>query len=65
MQHKFLTTFFLAASLVASNVFAEESPLAVLIGLSFFGGVVLLFGQALKDRMSNKEDDYYNKNVKQ
>lgn len=36
-----------------------------IIGLIAIIGIGLLFMQVLSDRLSNKEDDYYEKNVKQ
>jgi hypothetical protein len=36
-----------------------------LIGLVALVGVGLLFIKVVKDRLSNKEDDYYSKNVDQ
>jgi hypothetical protein len=38
---------------------------AGLIGLVALLGIGLLFAKVLKDRLSNKEDDYYSKNVDQ
>ena len=34
-----------------------------LIGLFILSGFALLFIKAIKDRLENKEDDYYSKNV--
>ncbi len=31
--------------------------------LAILGGFILLFAQAIKDRVGNKEDDYYSQNV--
>ena len=36
-----------------------------IIGLVLILGIGLLFIQVVKDRLSNKEDDYYSKNVEQ
>jgi len=36
-----------------------------LIGLVALLGIGLLFAKALQDRLTNKEDDYYTKNVDQ
>ena len=40
----------------------ESLPVGI-IGLLAIVGVGLLFIKALKDRLANKEDDYYSKNV--
>ena len=34
-----------------------------LIGLCLIGGIGLLFWKVLQERLNNKEDDYYAKNV--
>ncbi len=34
-----------------------------LIGLLAIGGIGILFIKVLRERLSNKEDDYYSKNV--
>ncbi len=34
-----------------------------LIGFVALGGFALLFAKVIKDRMDNKEDDYYSKNI--
>ena len=34
-----------------------------LIGLIVLAGIVFLFAKVVKDRINNKEDDYYSKNV--
>jgi len=36
-----------------------------IIGLIAIIGIGFLFMQVLSDRLSNKEDDYYEKNIKQ
>jgi hypothetical protein len=43
-------------------VLIEESSVGM-IGLIILAGCALLFGQAIKDRLNNEEDDYYTKNV--
>ena len=34
-----------------------------IIGLLAIGGLGFLFAKVIKDRLANKEDDYYSKNV--
>jgi hypothetical protein len=34
-----------------------------IIGLLAIGGIGFLFAKVVKDRLANKEDDYYSKNV--
>jgi len=36
-----------------------------LIGLAALAGVGFLFAKVVRDRLANKEDDYYSKNIKQ
>lgn len=36
-----------------------------IIGLLAIGGIGFLFAKVVKDRLGNKEDDYYTKNIKQ
>ena len=36
---------------------------AGIIGFLALGGVVFLFAKVIKERLTNKEDDYYSKNV--
>ena len=41
----------------------QDDTAAGLIGLLVLGGMALCLLQALKDRLGNKEDDYYAKNL--
>ena len=41
----------------------ETLPMGI-IGLALIVGIGLLFVKVLKERLTNKEDDYYSKNVK-
>ena len=41
----------------------ETLPVGI-IGLALIVGIGLLFIKVLKERLTNKEDDYYSKNVK-
>ncbi len=34
-----------------------------LIGFVALGGITLLFAKVIKERLDNKEDDYYSKNI--
>ena len=57
----------LAVAAVAYIALLLEASLADaragIMVLAVLGGCLLLFAQALKDRLGNKEDDYYSRNV--
>lgn len=61
----FLVIAFVAYLVVLIAESLETDTALGLIGLLALIGAVLLLFQAIKDRLGNKEDDYYSKNVQQ
>lgn len=57
-----LATSFIGYIIMISVASIEEGGIALLV-ISVLAGCLLLFAQALKDRLNNSEDNYYAKNV--
>ena len=57
-----ITGFFILITCLTLQVIEEFYPEGLII-LLIYGGLFVLFIKVLKERLSNKEDDYYSKEI--
>jgi len=57
-----ITGFFVVITLITLEAIEEFYPEGLII-LLIYGGLFVLFIKVLRERLSNKEDDYYSKEI--
>jgi len=57
-----ITGFFILITCLTLQVIEEFYPEGLII-LLIYGGLFVLFIKVLRERLSNKEDDYYSKEI--
>jgi len=57
-----ITGFFVVITLITLEAIEEFYPDGLII-LLIYGGLFILFIKVLRERLSNKEDDYYSKEI--
>ena len=57
-----ITVFFILITCLTLQVIEEFYPEGLII-LLIYGGLFVLFIKVLRERLSNKEDDYYSKEI--
>ena len=57
-----ITGFFVAITLITLEAIEEFYPDGLII-LLIYGGLFVLFIKVLRERLSNKEDDHYSKEI--
>ena len=57
-----ITGFFVVITLITLETIGEFYPDGLII-LLIYGGLFVLFIKVLRERLSNKEDDYYSKEI--
>ena len=57
-----ITGFFIVITLITLEAIEEFYPEGLII-LLIYGGLFVLFIKVLRERLSNKEDDYYSKEI--
>tara|TARA_Y100000780_G_scaffold224621_1_gene236194 strand:+ start:711 stop:914 length:204 start_codon:yes stop_codon:yes gene_type:complete len=57
-----ITGFFVVITLITLEAIEEFYPDGLII-LLIYGGLFVLFIKVLRERLSNKEDDYYSKEI--
>jgi hypothetical protein len=58
-----ITGFFVVITLITLEAIEEFYPDGLII-LLIYGGLFILFIKVLRERLSNKEDDYYSKEIR-
>jgi|TARA_B100001146_G_scaffold116321_1_gene102529 high-affinity Fe2+/Pb2+ permease len=58
-----ITGFFVVITLITLEAIEEFYPDGLII-LLIYGGLFVLFIKVLRERLSNKEDDYYSKEIR-
>ena len=58
-----ITGFFVVITLITLQAIEEFYPDGLII-LLIYGGLFILFIKVLRERLSNKEDDYYSKEIR-
>ena len=58
-----ITGFFVVITLMTLEAIEEFYPDGLII-LLIYGGLFILFIKVLRERLSNKEDDYYSKEIR-
>tara|TARA_B100000809_G_scaffold31514_1_gene27425 strand:- start:521 stop:724 length:204 start_codon:yes stop_codon:yes gene_type:complete len=58
-----ITGFFVLITLITLNEIENFYPEGIVL-LLVYGGLFVLFVKVLRERLSNKEDDYYSKEIR-